>query len=120
MFFCGRQETSDCEDLMSSFSQICSKLGVPVADKKRPSYKHGIFRFVNRYSRNVCKIPTDKLKKLLEEINIMMFSKKVTLKQLQSLCGLLSFCTRALPSGRAFSRRLMSAMSKVKKPFPFN
>jgi hypothetical protein len=65
------------------------------------------------------KIPTEKLNKLLEEIKKVAFAKKVTLKQLQSLCGLLSFCTRALPSGRAFNRRLFMAMSKAHRPFHF-
>jgi hypothetical protein len=35
----------------------------------------------------------------------------------QSLCGVLAFCTRAIPAGRAFSRSLYMATSKAKKPF---
>jgi hypothetical protein len=38
------------------------------------------------------------------------------LKQLQSLCGSLAFCTRSLPAGRAFSRCLYLATTKAKKP----
>jgi hypothetical protein len=45
------------------------------------------------------------------------FLKKVALKKLQSLCGVLAFCTRAIPAGRAFSRRLFMATSKAKKTF---
>ena len=56
---------------------------------------------------------------MLSKINQAIFSKKVTLKQLQSLCGRLAFCSRALPSGRAFSRRLYLATSKAKKPHHF-
>jgi hypothetical protein len=44
------------------------------------------------------------------------FHKKVTLKQLQSLCGSLAFCTRALPAGRAPNSRLYLATGKPKKP----
>ena len=44
------------------------------------------------------------------------FLKKVTLKQLQSLCGSLALCTRALPTGRAFSMCLYLATTKAKKP----
>jgi hypothetical protein len=50
-------------------------------------------------------------------IREVAFSKKVTLKKLQSLCGVLAFCTRAIPAGRAFSMRLYMAKSKAKKPF---
>ena len=38
------------------------------------------------------------------------------MKQLQSLCGSLTFCTRALPAGRAFSRRLYLDTAKTKRP----
>ena len=43
------------------------------------------------------------------------FQKKVTLKQLQSLCGSLAFCTRRLPAGRASNSRLYLATAKAKK-----
>jgi hypothetical protein len=47
------------------------------------------------------KIPPDKkMKELLVLIREVAFSKKVT------LCGVLAFCTRAIPAGRAFSRCL--------------
>jgi hypothetical protein len=38
------------------------------------------------------------------------------MKQLQSLCGSLAFCTHSLPAGRAFSRCLYLATTKAKKP----
>ena len=38
------------------------------------------------------------------------------MKQLQSLCGSLAFCTRALPAGRAFSRRLYLDTANTKRP----
>jgi hypothetical protein len=42
--------------------------------------------------------------------------KKVTLNQLQSLCGSLALCTRALSTGRASNSRLYLATAKAKKP----
>jgi hypothetical protein len=44
------------------------------------------------------------------------FHKKITLKQLESLCGSLAFCTRALPAGCAPNSRLYLATGKAKKP----
>jgi hypothetical protein len=67
----------------------------------------------------VVKIPTDKVKELLDQIKTVASAKKVALKQLQSLCGLLAFCTKALLAGRAFSRQLYMATSKANKPFHF-
>ena len=37
------------------------------------------------------------------------------MKQLQSLCGSLTFCTHALPAGRAFSRPLYLDTAKTKR-----
>ena len=62
------------------------------------------------------KIPEEKIKNYLKSQMKLHFLKKVTLKQLQSLCGSLTFCTRALPDGRAFSRRLYSNTPKTKRP----
>ena len=42
------------------------------------------------------------------------------LKQLQSLCDRLAFYTRALPAGRAFSRRLYLATAKAQKTLQLN
>lgn len=44
------------------------------------------------------------------------YPNKVTLKQLQELTGLLNFCVRAIPAGRAFIRRLYVASCGLKKP----
>jgi hypothetical protein len=43
----------------------------------------------------------------------MFAIKKVTLKKLQSLCGVLAFGTRAIPAGRALSRRLYKEIIKI-------
>jgi hypothetical protein len=42
------------------------------------------------------------------------------LKQLQSLCDSLAFCTCTLPAGRAFRRRLYLATAKAKKTHQLN
>lgn len=38
------------------------------------------------------------------------------MKQLQELTGLLNFCVRAIPAGRAFIRRLYDASCGLKRP----
>ena len=43
-----------------------------------------------------------------------MHSKKISLRQLQSLIGLLNFACQVVAPGRAFCRRLIDA--SVKKP----
>jgi hypothetical protein len=109
---------SDCNlfskgNLFDFFCKICNSVSVPIADDKTegPTTSMKYLGLLIDTEKMMVKIPTEKLNKLLEEIKKVAFAKKVTLKQLQSLCGLLSFCTSALPSGRAFNRRLFMAMS---------
>jgi hypothetical protein len=64
-------------------------------------------------------IPDNKVQELLKQINFIAFSKKITLKQLQSLCGMLTLCSRALPAGRTFSRTLYMATAKASKPYHY-
>ena len=120
-FFVGRPHTNECADLMASFSKVCNSLSVPIADEKTEGSTTSMeyLGLLIDTEKMMVKIPADELNKLLDEIKKDAVAKKVTLKQLQSLCGLLSFCTRALPSGRAFSRRLFMAMSKAHRPFHF-
>ncbi|XP_062599327.1 uncharacterized protein LOC134260800 [Saccostrea cucullata] len=60
-------------------------------------------------------LPTDKINKLQENINTVLQAKKVTLKQMQSLLGLLNFACRVVAPGRAFCRRLINSTLGIKK-----
>ncbi len=52
------------------------------------------------------RLPQDKLATALDKVNDMCKRKRVQLRNLQSLLGLLSFCCKAIVPGRAFLRRL--------------
>ena len=118
-FFAGKANSNDCQSLMTTFINICKKLQVPIADEKTegPTCVMEYLGLTIDTREMTVKIPDKKMKELLVLIREVAFSKKVTLKKLQSLCGVLAFCTRAIPAGRAFSRRLYMATSKAKKPF---
>lgn len=62
------------------------------------------------------KIPEETIKELFKKLKEVAFSKKKTLKQLQSSCGSLDFYTRTLPAGRASTSRLYLATAQSKKP----
>ena len=53
----------------------------------------------------VAHLPADKLQKCHDLITIFLRRKKVTLKELQSLCGLLNFACSVVKLGRVFLRR---------------
>ena len=107
-FFAGKANSNDCQSLMTTFINICKKLQVPIADEKTegPTCVMEYLGLTIDTREMTVKIPDKKMKELLVLIREVAFSKKVTLNKLQSLCGVLAFCTRAIPAGRAFSRRL--------------
>ena len=119
--FAGEAGTDNCKHLMLTFDEICKELGVPIANEKTegPTTIIEYLGLIIDSQNMMIKIPLDKITKLLELIDFFSSQKKVTLKHMQSLTGCLAFCTKALPSGRAFSRRLYSSLSQAKKPHHF-
>jgi hypothetical protein len=59
-----------------------------------------------------------KVQDRLKKIKWFSYRKKVTLKELQSMCGSLLFCAKTLPAGHAFSHLYM-ATTKASKPYYF-
>lgn len=57
----------------------------------------------------------DKLDNLKQTIYLFLQRKKVTIKSLQSLIGLLNFACKTVAPGRSFCRRLIDATLGVKK-----
>jgi hypothetical protein len=70
----------------------------------------------------VVRIPSCKLLKLKSYIEEILIRRKVKHRFVESAVGLISFCTRAIPSDRAFVRRFYDLLSSAedKKTFLFN
>ena len=116
--FAGADKTSNCSKLMNTFTEVCSQLGVPIADDKTegPSTMITCLGLIIDTEKMSIQIPDEIVRGLLYFLNEASKRKKITLRQLQSLCGSLAFCARALPAGRAFSRRLYLACERDRKP----
>jgi hypothetical protein len=100
------------------FETIFKRLGVPIADEKTEGPVTNMnYCGLTINNESMCvKIPEETIKELFKKLNECEFKKKVTLNQLQSLCGSLAFCTRALSADRASNSRLYLATAKAKKP----
>jgi hypothetical protein len=120
-FFGGKVGTNECDKLMDNFDNLCKDFGVPVAQEKTVGPVQ-IIVFLGLEIDSiemVVRIPLSKLQELKKIIEEAMPKKKITLKALQSITGLLNFCLRAIPPGRAFCRRFYEAMSVASKPHHF-
>ncbi|WAR08464.1 hypothetical protein MAR_018422 [Mya arenaria] len=61
-------------------------------------------------------VPVADEKTVGPQIELILSKSKVSLRELQSLTGSLDFCTKTMPSARAFARRMYSAMSLATRP----
>lgn len=116
--FAGHSDSNQCWTLMNAFQQLCSQLGVPIADEKTegPTTCLTYLGYELDAALLQIRIPQQKITDLLVIIEHVLCKTKITLEQLQSLTGKLSFCAKAMPSARAFIRRMYSALSQGSRP----
>ena len=108
-FFFAASTQSACSKLMRSFSAMCERFGVPVADDKTIGPVRSIEYLglvINSTSFEV-QVPVEKVRTLQADIAKIIGCEKVSLRSLQSLIGKLNFVCRAVTPGRAFLRRLV-------------
>lgn len=117
--FAGPPNSNLCLSTLELFKNICSHIGIPIAlDKTTEPSTTIIFLGIEFDTIHmVMRLPQDKLVSLRQSIQTVMISKKVSLKALQSLIGLLNFACKTVAPGRAFCRRLVDATIGIKKPY---
>ena len=97
-----------CDNMVRKFLLICENIGCPVSEEKTIWLTDiMIFLGILLDRRNhVLAIPDEKKNKALHILNFVIDSKKITIKDVQKLTGLLNFLQRAIIPGRTFTRRL--------------
>ena len=117
----GQKDTNNCLTLMNTFKHICGDLGVLIADNKTmgPAKVIHFLGFTIDTVLMMVRIPEEKLHKLSVSLKIVLQRKKVFLKDLESFIGLLAYCSRVIPSSRAFIARFydLIASIRVQKPY---
>ena len=98
-----------CSKQLDLFLRLCSYLGIPMAPEKTVGPLTTLsFAGIELDSVAMeARMPRDKIDKCISSISQFMRRKKVTLKELQSLLGLLNFACSVVKPGRAFLRRLI-------------
>ena len=99
-----------CNDQVREFLNVCELISFPVSLEKTfwaTTQLTFLGLLIDTINQCVC-IPIDKVRKAVELITAVLErkSRKVTLHQLQKICGFLNFLGRCVIPGRAFTRRL--------------
>ena len=96
--------------MMKQFLKICEDIGCPVSEEKTEwGYKCLVFLGTLMDGDNLClAIAEEKRKKAITQLMEIVLKKKIRVKELQSLTGLLNFLTRAIVPGHPFTRRLFA------------
>ena len=106
-----------CNEQVQKFLQICNAIQFPVSEEKTfwgTTRLTFLGLLIDTVSQLIC-VPVDKVQKAKELIDKILTkkSKKITLRELQSLTGFLNFLCKAVVPGRAFTRRLYSYTEKL-------
>ena len=109
-----------CDTHINLFIKICAVINFPLSMEKT-SWGSNLITFLGLLidtTRQQVFVPIEKIAKSLDMINDFLTRRKskVTLKELQKLCGTLNFFGRCIIPGRAFTRRLyaLTAASEQK------
>ena len=96
--------------MVSDFLKLCDRIGCPVSlDKTAWAEKRMIFLGILLDGERRCLvIPTEKLHKAINQLTNLTCkpNRKATVKELQSLTGLLNFLNHAIVPGRVFTRSM--------------
>ena len=99
-----------CNNQVQMFLDICEQIAFPVSLEKtfwvttKLTFLDLLIDTINQW---VC-VPIEKVEKAVQLIQSVLDkkSRKITLNQLQKICGFLNFLGRCIIPGRAFTRRL--------------
>ena len=106
-----------CNDKISKFIDLCREMGVPVSmEKTEWANEEATVIFLGILldrCHYMLRVPLEKKEKALSMLHLLMDKKKSTVKDLQALCGYLNFISKAVFSGRTFTRRMYAKFSEV-------
>ncbi|XP_045188169.2 uncharacterized protein LOC123546048 [Mercenaria mercenaria] len=114
----GPKDSNKCETDLRVFLDLCRAIRVPIKHEKTVTATTVItFMGLELDSNKMeARLPKDKLVKLYNLLVSYKSRRKIKLRDLQSLLGLLNFCCKVVLPGRAFLRRLIDLTKGVCKP----
>ena len=113
-----------CNQQVHIFLDICARIGCPISEEKTEwsSYEQIIIIFLGILLNGrmlTLSIPIEKKTKALNLLNYTIDNRRVTIKFVQRLTGILNFLNKAIVPGRAFTRGMYQKLAlKMKEGIP--
>jgi hypothetical protein len=100
------------------FLEMCEDIGIPMAPEKTmgPDTSMVFVGFEIDTIKEEVRLPVDKLVKCSQEIKEIVQKTKATLREIQSIVGLLNFACAVILPGRPFLRRLIDLTIGITAP----
>ncbi|VDI10949.1 Hypothetical predicted protein [Mytilus galloprovincialis] len=105
----------DAISKLKAFVNLCEDLGVPLSAEKTelPSQVMDFVGITLDVIKQEARLPPDKITKCRHLLEKFSHMKRCTLKELQSLIGVLNFACSVIQPGRAFLRRMINLTMTV-------
>ncbi|XP_061195748.1 uncharacterized protein LOC133203975 [Saccostrea echinata] len=110
---------TECVKQLKAFLDMLMDIGVPISLEKTcgPSQIITYLGYELDSVKMESRLPDDKILKCVTKIESSLQQQKLTLKELQSLIGLLNFACNVVLPGRSFLRRLIDLTIGIKKQY---
>ncbi|XP_062614297.1 uncharacterized protein LOC134276023 [Saccostrea cucullata] len=117
-FFIGPANSESCKNDLTNFLFLCKNIGVPIKMSKTqtPTTKIIIYGIEIDSDKMEARLPADKINKIKMHLVELLQKDQTTLRELQSLIGLLNFACSVVVPGRAFLRRMIDLTYGVTEP----
>ena len=108
--FVGPANDLSCHNSLLSFENLAQDIGIPLNEGKRcpPSTCQIVYGIEIDPTTMQLRLPADKLAKAISLVNTMVNCRKVSLRNLLSLIGLLLHCCLVVSAGRSVLCRLIN------------
>lgn len=113
------KSATECRKKLETFLTVCADIGIPMAKDKTfgPDKIMTFLGYELDTEMMEARLPIDKIRKCKDAIEEILPCKKITLKDMQSVIGLLNFACNVVLPGRAFLRRLINTTVGITKSY---
>ena len=118
-FLLGSETKTEGNENLARFLYMCRDIGIPIALDKTfaPHTTMSFLGFEIDTIAQEIRLPIEKVMQCKTEILNLIERRKVRLRKLQSVIGLLNFACEVILPGRAFLRRLISLTCGISNPY---